>query len=387
VTGTAEGAIEGFVAPGFEPVAAAFAANFSEGGEVGAAFAVHRDDGIIVDLWGGLADSGDSRGWSRDTLQLIFSGTKGLVAMCILMLIDRGELDLDAPVYRYWPEFAAGGKEVVTVREAVSHAARIPGVSTPLTPEAVADDRRMAIELASQPLFTDPRARHAYHALTYGWLCGELVRRIDGRSVGRFFADEIATPLGLEVFIGLPAALEPRVSRLQLASNWGVAPAFDASAVERDELMKAVWGNPPLFGPEPLHWNSPTYHQAEIPAANGIGTARDIATLYGSLDKLLSPEVILLGRTVLEERHDPLLDEPQAFGVGFELQTGNRMFGPPADAFGHTGAGGSTHGAWPEQHIGFSYAMNLMRDDQPTGDERPRRLLEALYGCLTRSQL
>jgi CubicO group peptidase (beta-lactamase class C family) len=377
--GTGEVGTGGFVAAGFEAVAAEFERNLSERGELGASFAAVRDGELVADLWGGTADLRSRRPWDRDTLQLIFSGTKGLVAICLLMLIDRGQLGLDAPVCRYWPQFAAAGKAGVTVRQVVTHTARLPGITTPLAIEDLADDQRMATLLAAQAQSGDERAGRAYHALTYGWLCGELVRRIDGRSVGRFFADEVAQPLGLELFIGLPAELEARVSRLELAGTWGKETVFAPDLAARDDLVRAVWANPPVWTRDGFPWNDQVYHQAEIPAANAIGTARAIATLYGSLDRLMSPETLALGRTELERRFDPLADEPQSFGVGFELQTEHKTFGPLPEAFGHTGAGGSTHGAWPGQRIGFSYAMNLMHDDHPDGDPRPRALLDALH--------
>ena len=183
---------EGYVAPGYEPVREAFERNFAERGELGAAFAAFRNGEPVVDLWGGIADRASGRPWREDTLQLIYSGTKGLVALCVLMLIDRGKLRLDDPVNRHWPEF---GKPEILVRHIVSHTARLPGIDTPITVADLHDDRRMAAILAAQAPNPDPRAALCYHALTYGWLCGELVRRVDGRSVGRFFAEEVAGPL------------------------------------------------------------------------------------------------------------------------------------------------------------------------------------------------
>jgi CubicO group peptidase (beta-lactamase class C family) len=377
-----EQAVDGFVAAGFEPVADAFAVNLAERGELGAAFAAMRDGELVVDLWGGVADREQGRAWERDTLQLVFSGTKGLVAICLLLLIDRERLELDARVAEHWPEFAAAGKGAVTVREVVSHTARMPGLTTPLTLDDLVDDRRMAELLAAQAQLEDPRAIDTYHALTYGWLCGELVRRIDGRSVGRFFAEELAEPLGLDLHIGLPAEREERVSRLELADTWGACPVFDPAAVARDELMRAVWGNPAIWTPDVFAWNDPRMHAAEIPGAGAIGTARAIATLYGSLEQLVSPGTLRLGRTQLVRREEPLTGELQSFGIGFELQTEQRLMGPPTEAFGHGGAGGSLHGAWPLHGVGFSYAMNLMRDDQLHGDVRSQALLTALHDCV-----
>ena len=192
-------AVTGYVAPGFEPVRDAFAANFSERGELGAAFAATVAGVVAVDLWGGIADPQTRRIWERDTLQVIFSGTKGLVALCLLMLVDRGELSLGAPVSRYWPEFAVQGKGSITVLDLASHRARLPGLQVPVMEDELIDHVRMASLLAEQPLDDDPRATDTYHALTYGWLCGEVIRRVDGRSVGAFFADEVAKPLALEI--------------------------------------------------------------------------------------------------------------------------------------------------------------------------------------------
>jgi CubicO group peptidase (beta-lactamase class C family) len=381
---------QGHVAPGFEAVRDAFEANFERHGEIGAAFAVMSDGELVVDLWGGLADAATGRPWERETLQLIFSGTKGLVALCLLMLADRDELNLDAPVHRYWPEFAAAGKEHVRVLDLASHQARLPGLRTRLTAADLVDDRRMAALLAAQPQERDPRAADAYHALTYGWLCGEVVRRVDGRSVGRFFADEVATPLGLQLWIGLPAELERQVSTLAYAPTWGQGPLLDADALVSDDLMACVWDNPPLLPDDDLPWNRPDWHRAEIPGAGGIGTARSLARLYGCLAlggtldgvRLLSQATLARGRRELSRRVDPLVDEPMAFGVGFQLQTDRKLYGPPSDAFGHAGLGGSVHCAWPSQRMGLSYAMNALRDDVPI-DVRAEALLSATHRART----
>jgi CubicO group peptidase (beta-lactamase class C family) len=380
--------IEGFVAPGFERVAEAFARNFAKDEELGAAFAVVQDGAPIVDLWGGIADRQTSRPWSRDTLQLVFSGSKGLLATILLMLIDRGQLDLDAPVSRYWPEF---GKEAILIRHIVSHTSRLPGNSAPLEIADLTDPQAMAARLAAQPPSDDPRAAHCYHALNFGWLCGQTIQRVSGRSPGKFLAEEIAAPLALDLWIGLPEAQEARMSTLQLGSNWGIAPFFDPTLWARDPLIESIWGNPPLWGdpvrwkPETFAWNSRAFHAAEIPGAAAVGTARSIAALYGTLARggapLLSAHTLALGRRTVADAIDLVHGNRLRTGVGFQLQTELRPLGPPDDAFGHTGAGGSCHGAWPRQRIGFSYAMNLMQD--PTsGDQRAPRLLSALDKAL-----
>lgn len=370
--------LNGYAAPGFSQVAEEFSRNFTVRGDLGASFAVVRDGEPLVDLWGGIADRASARPWSADTLQILFSGTKGLVATCLLLLIERGQLALESPVARYWPEFAAAGKSGVLVRDLVSHSAGLPGLDVPVTWQEATDARRMAALLARQPRSTDPRAIRTYHAVTFGWLCGELVRRVDGRGIGQFFAEEIARPLDLELWIGLPAEFEPRVSAVELA------PAWTSVADERlalDPLRRAV-ENPSRYHPESFPWNEREWHAAEVPSSNGIGTARSVARFYASLGQLLSPATLRLGTTVLSRRHDPLLERLTSFGVGFQLQTDALALGPVPDAFGHGGAGGSVHGRWPRQRIGFSYAMNLLRDDR--GDMRAAALLAALYNCVER---
>jgi CubicO group peptidase (beta-lactamase class C family) len=383
-------AVHGWVAPGLEPVRDVFVENFAERDELGAAFAVTLGGRPVVDLWGGIADEATGGAWNEDTAQVIFSGTKGLVALCLLMLADRGELELDAPVHRYWPEFASRGKEHVRVLDLASHRARMPGVRTPLSEDDLLDPRRIAELLADQPQDPDVRAADVYHALTYGWLCGELVRRVDGRSIGRFFAQEVAEPLGLRLWIGLPQGHNVDVATVSYAPTWGRVPKWDRQTLATDELLGRVWLNPPLFPPgQPVPFNRDDFRRAEIAAAGAIGTARSVARLYGCLTlggeldgvRLLSEASLARGRRVAARRWEPLLDEPQAFGVGFQLQTSRRPLGPAVDAFGHGGAGGSMHCAWPSRQVGISYAMNRLRDDA-SGDPRARALLTTLHESL-----
>ena len=373
--------LHGFVARGFEPVRDVFRHNFEERGELGAAFSAVRDGEPIVDLWGGVADRASGRPWGSDTLQIIFSGSKGLVSMCTLLLLERHELDLDQPVARYWPEFAACGKESVLVRDLVAHTSRLPGIETPLTWRQAMDDRMVARLLAAQAQSEDPRAATAYHALPFGWLCGELVRRVDGRSVGRFFADEFATPFELDLWIGLPSELERRVSMVELGPDWGPVHLASHEKLATDPLARAV-ANPTRYSPpDEFPWNEASWHSAEVPAANAIGTARSIARLYGNLDQIFSPEMLRFARRPLSTREDLLNRRWTSFGVGFQLQTDELALGRPRDAFGHCGAGGSKHGCWPKQRVGFSYAMNLFFADD-AADSRGKSLLGALYSAL-----
>jgi CubicO group peptidase (beta-lactamase class C family) len=367
--------VQGRVARGFEAVAEEFGRTLETGS--GAAFAALVDGEPAVDVWGGLADRDSGAPWREDTVQIVFSGTKGFVAVCLLVLIDRGVLDLAAPVARYWPEFAAAGKEDVLVRHVVSHVSGLPGLRRGFGPEELLDSRRLAAELALEEPLWEPGTQLAYHAFTYGWLCDELVRRVDGRSVARFFADEVAVPLGLELWIGLPQAHENRVARVQRAEGYGITFLGE----EPEPLLEALYGDL-LSGRFP--WNDAAFQRAEIPAGNAIGTVRSIARLYaclaggGELDglRILSSDAVQLGRSELARGVCAVTRRPYAFGVGFELQTELRALGPPAAAFGHTGSGGSVHGAWPDELVGVSYAPNELRAE--SGDTRARRILAAL---------
>ncbi|HTX01392.1 MAG TPA: serine hydrolase domain-containing protein [Acidimicrobiales bacterium] len=382
-----EQAIGGFVAPGLEAVREEFERNFAERGEVGAAFAATRHGELVVDLWGGLADSDAGRPWTADTAQVVFSGTKGLVALCLLMLVDRGALDVEDPVARYWPEFAEHAKDSLTVAELASHRARLPAVEGLETPEDFLDPLRLAQLLASQRQSDDPRAGFVYHALTYGWLCGELVRRVDGRSVGAFFAEEVAGPLGLQIWIGTPPEVEARIATLEYAPGWNSLSI--KAGLPDDPLWAAIWTRPWVFPADDLYWNRRPFHEAEIPGAGGVGEARSMARLYGCLAlggeldgvRLLSEETLALGRRLRASGPDPFSGLSQAFGVGFAVQTERKTMGAPEDAFGHGGAGGSMHAAWPSQRVGVSYAMNQMRDADPV-DARRAALLDRLYEAL-----
>jgi CubicO group peptidase (beta-lactamase class C family) len=266
----------------------------------------------------------------------------------------------------------------------------MPAVWTRISEREFLDPRRMAALLAAQAPESDPRAALVYHAVTYGWLCGELVRRVDGRTLGRFFAEEVAAPLGLELWIGLPESLEARVSTLRYGPEWGLSAVGRDDAYPGDALWAAMWKSLPLFPSDELPWNRRAWHAAELPASNAIGTARSIARLYGALAcggtldgvRLLSAEGVSTASTPFASGADPWVGDPMCFGVGFSLQTAAAGYGPPARAFGHSGAGGSIHGAWPDLRVGFSYAMNELRDD-PAGDPRARALLAVLHDRVT----
>lgn len=377
--------VDGFTAPGFEAVAEAFRRNFAERGEVGAAFAAYRDGELVVDLWGGTADPETGRGWESDTVQLLFSGTKGLTAACVLLLAERGLIELDAPLARYWPEFAAAGKAAITVADVMSHQARLPGVQEDFSDADMLDQATMAGLLAAQAPASDPRASFTYHAITYGWLADELVRRVDGRPISEFFATEFAKPLELEVWIGLPDEHHHRAATTVAGPD--VLGALDEVA-ERDPL-RVLTRNPLLTHDAPTVWNSAEFRRAGLAAVGAHGTARAMARFYallaggGELNgvRLLDASTVEFGRRERRRGIEPLWDSPIAYATGFELQTELALLGPAADAFGHGGAGGSRHAAWPGHRVGFSYAMNQIRADRP--DRRPLDLLDALYDGLS----
>lgn len=382
--------MQGEVAPGWEPVREAFAQNWAEGRELGAGVAVYHRGRKVVDLTGGWFDADRSSPYTPESLQLVFSTTKGMAAACVAMCVERGLLDPAAPVAGCWPEFAAEGKGRVTVAELMAHRAGLITVEPPLTLEQCLDWDTVVAALAAQRPFWEPGTTHGYHALTYGWLAGELVRRVDPahRSLGRFFTEEVAAPLGLECWIGLPAELEPRVSRLVN----GPPPPPEAL-----ELMAMVMG-PQTNGGRALSmsgafalgggespWNRPDVHRAEIPAANGITNAASLARMYaaliGEVDgcRLLAPETVELARRPVSQGPDACLLVETAFGLGFMLEAPfTPMAGP--GSFGHPGAGGSIGLAHPELGLAFGYVMNQM-DANLAGDVRAARLIDAAVTC------
>jgi CubicO group peptidase (beta-lactamase class C family) len=380
--------VHGMVEPRFAAVRDAFAANFTLHGDVGAACAVYHRGRLVVDVWGGLADRATARPWTRGTLALVFSTTKGLAATCVLRLVEQGLLDLDAPIARYWPEFGAAGKAAVPVRWALCHKTGLADVTGTFTLEEIFAWKPVVAAIAAQAPNWEPGTQHGYHARSFGWITGELVRRVTGRSFGRYVAEEIAAPLGLELWVGLPEALEPRVATLV------PAPEPDDPAVR--EMLARFMGPDTLLGrvlrgPSDLfaydeRWNRPPFHAAEMPSSNGIGTARAIARLYATLAgdvdgvRCLRPETVALARSVQADGPDAVLMLPTRFGLGFMLPPALSLAAAPT-AFGHPGAGGSLGFADPEAELGFGYVMNQMQLGT-TGDPRSRGLVEAVYAAL-----
>jgi CubicO group peptidase (beta-lactamase class C family) len=402
--------VKGWTAPGFEGVRDAFETNLDEGLEVGAAFGAYHRGALVADLWGGIADATTGRPWSEDTLVLVYSTTKGVTAMCANRLVQQGRLDVDAPVSTYWPEFVQAGKERVTVADLLSHRAGLAWVDRSLTFEEMLAWDPVIEALAAQAPSWEPGTAHGYHATTYGWLVGEVVRRVTGQSIGSYLREEIAGPLGAEFFIGLPDAEEPRVARLVSfldppapgSSNGSISfvgRGGGGGSAMSEEMAGYLAPDGPLLKAlvapggalaDPAAWHDPRLRAAEIPAANGICDARSLARLYaacvdevpgrsGEPFRTLSQEQ--LDRALVQQTEGPdrvLLGLDLQWGLGFMLNRGivalAGLGGPRS--FGHFGMGGSAGWADPDLELGMGYVMNKM-EIGTTGDIRSFRLMDA----------
>jgi CubicO group peptidase (beta-lactamase class C family) len=391
-------AIRGAVAPGFEPVREAFAGNFAERGEVGAACAAYRRGEKIVDLWGGFRDRASLAPWEEDTLVLVFSTTKGLSAMAMAVAHARGLFDLDERVAAYWPEFAAAEKERVTVRQLLAHQAGLCAVDEPLSAAILADLDTVAAIIARQRPAWEPGARHGYHAISLGFYEGELLRRVDPahRSLGRFFREEVARPLGIEFHIGLPAGIpEERLAVVEMFQPTWLLGGLDRDAwrfllalLRRGSLTARAFGNPRVR--QPADFAAPEFVGLELPAVGGYGVARDIARAYGALATGGS-EIGLTARTLKELRtpapapsgglRDMVLLVDTRYAFGYLKPSPGYSFGSSEAAFGTMGAGGSFGFADPDAGVGFAYVMNRM-GFHVWSDPREEALREAVYRCL-----
>jgi CubicO group peptidase (beta-lactamase class C family) len=382
---------QGWTASGFEDVRATFEKNFADGLEVGAAFTAYHHGSMVVDLWGGSANAVTRRPWERASMAVVFSTTKGATAICAHMLTSEGVLDLDAPVVEYWPEFAQAGKEQLTVEQLLSHRAGLAWVDEAPTLEEALAWEPMIRALERQGPAWEPGSAHGYHAITYGYLVGEVVRRITGRSLGTYFRDEVAAPLDLDFWIGLPEQHERRVAPL-------VGGLFGGEA-EDDETRASMTG---VFGRDSMLvkaltaggaftgdgiFNSRAVHAAEIPAAGGISDARSVARMYaaciGEVDgiRLLDPERVRDASTQRTQGPDlVLMNLDLQFGLGFMVPSSIVQLGGP-HSFGHFGAGGSAGWADPDAELAFGYVMNRM-DIGLAGDRRCYSLMNACYDAL-----
>ena len=378
-------AVEGRVAPGFEAVRDAFAANFDLHDDVGAACAVYVDGRPVVDLWGGFADLALGRPWTEDTVQLVFSATKGVTAICVHRLAEQGRLDLDAPVARYWPEFAARGKGAIPVSWVLSHRAGLAAVDGDLTLADVLAWDPVVAAIAAQAPNWEPGTAHGYHVRSFGWILGEIVRRVTGHSLGRFLADAVAGPLGLDLWIGLPAAVQRRCATI-------IPPADmpDLAQLLGPESLtaRAMSGPSNLFAYDEM-WNRPDLLAAELPSSNGVASARALARLYaatiGEVDgvRLLSARTVEAARSVHAEGPDRVLVLPSRYALGFMLPPMLAQGCGPR-SFGHPGAGGSLAFADPDARLAFGYVTTRMKFDL-TGDARTRGLVDAVYRALAQA--
>ncbi|MFF3740280.1 serine hydrolase domain-containing protein [Streptomyces sp. NPDC002566] len=379
--------VSGAVAEGFEPVREAFARNFTARGDRGAAVAVYRDGRKVVDLWGGVRDVDGEAPWERGTAQIVRSATKGVAAAVLLLLHQRGELDLEAPVGAYWPEYKAAGKERTLVRDLLSHRAGVPVLDRPLTPAEAADPDLGAAAVAAQAPAWEPGADHGYHAQTYSWLTGELVRRVTGRTIGAWIAEEIAGPLGADLWLGLPAGESARVGRVGPVEAPVPAGALrtrpkravsDAYADPASLTRRAFAAITPL--PDE---NDPAYRAAALPASNGIATAEGLARFYASLigeveggTRLFLPETARAARGERAAGPDRVLVVNTRFGLGYMLHgTASPLLSPTS--FGHPGRGGALGFADPDSGLAFGYVTNGFRKSV-TADPRAQALVRAV---------
>ena len=373
----------GTVAPRFAAVRDAFVENFAQHGDVGAACCVYLDGRPVVDLWGGVADHTTNRAWDADTPVIVFSATKGVTATAVHLLIERGVLDADAPVASYWPEFAAAGKGGIPLRWAMAHRAGLAAVEGALSLEEVLAWDPVVRAIAAQAPNWEPGTAHGYHARAYGWILGEVIRRVTGRSPGRFVAENIAAPLGLEFWIGLPGPVMARRARM-IPAGEGLPSLTDLLGA--DSLTARVMNGPNNLFHYDTMWNRDDVLAAEMPSSNGVGTARALARMYAALigevdgGRLLQPATVARATEVQSQGPDKVLIISTCFGLGFMLQPIMAPDGGPR-CFGHTGAGGSTAFADPDAGMGFGYVTSQLRFDM-AGDPRSRALVRAVYASL-----
>lgn len=389
---TENGAIQGFCHSRFQAVADEFERNFRERGEVGASVCLVHEGETLVDLWGGFTDRERSAPWDRDTVSIVFSCTKGAVAICAHMLASRGLLDVEAPVAKYWPEFAVNGKEEVTVRMMLDHSAGVPAFRGSMKELGCTDWEYMIHRLEAEEPWWKPGIRNGYHMLSFGWTVGELVRRVSGVSLGAFFQQEIAKPLGIDFWIGLPEEIEPRVSPvIQYARRSGDAATRFETAILGDSASlqaKALLNNGGFDA------NSRACHAAEIGGGGGISNARGLAGLYAPLASgggvlVDATTLARMGEVSSATKEDATLLIGTRFALGFMKSIDNRRrpFGDPdsailgSDAFGHVGAGGSIGFADPSAGFSFGYSMNQMGRGILLNN-RGQSLVDAVYRCL-----
>jgi CubicO group peptidase (beta-lactamase class C family) len=389
--------IGGDVDEGYGPVADAFRANFTQRGEIGASVAVYRDAVKVVDLWGGYRNGLTKSPWQRDTIVNMFSTTKGVAALTVAVAASQGLIDFDATVAHYWPDFAQNGKGEITVRQLLSHQAGLSALTPVPGLREVADVERLSQILAAQAPSWPPGSRHGYHGVTLGWYESELIRHADpaGRTLGRFFADEVAKPLDLDIYIGLPESVDrSRIARIhdwhpsEMLLHVNTLPAAFAVAMLNRRTLSAR----SFYVPSGLKRggdiaNRDEFRVVEIPAGNGIGNARSVAKMYGcaaigGAELGLTAGVLeALTRAAVEPTdglRDKVLHYDTTFSLGYSKPVPHALFGSSERAFGTPGAGGSLGFADPDTGVGFAYVMNRM-GFHLWGDPRELALRQALF--------
>jgi CubicO group peptidase (beta-lactamase class C family) len=371
----------------FRAVCEAFTANFEEG-EVGAACCVTVDGGVVVDIWGGWADTDHRREWTHDTMVNAFSVGKPVVALRLLQLVERGRLDLDDRADRWWPELLAG-QQGATIRDILCHRAGVPAIREPLTNDALWSWRTVCDAIAATDPWWEPGTRHAYHSNTYGHLVCEVARQIDGRLPGTWLREEIGGPLNADLVWGLTPAEEARCADIiwEIDVDEGIE-WFSAHAETAEQRTVALgYTNPPGFSGIGVV-NSHEWRATQVPSTNLHATARGVARLYaalaagGAVDgiSVLDPDLLAIATSTQSEGWCPVLEREAAFGLGFQPTRPDRPFGPNTGSFGHFGTGGALGFADPQACVGFGYVMNSVRPRWQS--PRNRALIDALYTCL-----
>jgi CubicO group peptidase (beta-lactamase class C family) len=390
--------VHGWVAPGFERVREELAISLARRGELGAACAAYHRGEKVVDLWAGVRDPRTGAPWEEDTMVLVYSTSKGMAAITLALAHSRGWLDYDERVTAYWPEFAAAGKEGVTVRQLLAHEAGVPVIEEPLEPRTLADFDALAEKIAAQRPLWEPGTRHGYHGISLGWYEGELIRRVDPqhRTLGQFFAEEVAAPLGIEFYFGLPESMPTvrlariaRMSPLQVLPELRhLPPRMAVALARRSSITARTFANPRLRFPADLDRRE--YRHLEFPAGGGIGTVRGIARAYADLAG--DGRALGLSHATLEELkrpaqrppagwHDEVLKVETAYSLGYIKHSPQFRFGSSDRAFGHPGAGGSFAFADPDRELAFAYAPNRL-GFHLNNDPREKALRDAVYTCL-----
>jgi CubicO group peptidase (beta-lactamase class C family) len=371
--------ISGDCPPQFAPVREAFAANFAEGKELGAGFAAAIDGELVVDLRGGFADRARQRPWDEKTLVPIFSSTKAIAALLVARAVGQGKIDYKARVVELWPEFGQHGKDRLTVEQVMSHQAGLAGFTEPVDPALWFDWEGMCARIAATAPLWEPGTASGYHPATFGYIAGEILRRADGRTVGRVLREDLAGPLGLDIWIGLPDSEHGRVA--EVVKPPGPALLGPITPIKRAAFYNA-WSAPP-------RGLSPEWRRAELPAANGHAKAGDLARLMAALacdGKLDGFEVLAPGIAAQAARaricgQNLVLPFDLCWGAGLLRNERLNIYGPGQDSFGHSGWGGSCVMADPDRRLSAAYVMNK-QSVHLIGDPRPVKIIEALYGCL-----